>query len=367
MEPDMAKIVTVYTRRPYELVNMSYIRWYKISEALALLGHEVDIATEEFIMRGWWRKRSPTPMGGNLRRVPLSGVRWSDYDVVKTLYAEGFKNLEMYGGTDHPFIISRLGTVVGAQDMEGIYYIGERRKQTYSVLEKISRRSKYVAVTTVQARELWTTNFGPRDNILIVPGAVDRTVPPPKKDPYPQGDKKRCIFAGNLFSRKYAPEANTVLTDKLNRLGECLSGGGVGLYVLGPGDVGRLDRRHVTYLGVQPYKETWDYLHFADVGVEIVKAGKFMHNNESSKMYHYLRAGLPVVSEGGLPNVDMIRETGLGFVVESGNLESMAQKIEEAAGRDWDSDYAVDYILNNHTWEKRAGVYDRIIREDFGK
>ncbi|MGH7799591.1 MAG: hypothetical protein ACREOW_03055, partial [Thermodesulfobacteriota bacterium] len=108
----MAKIVTVYTSRHHKLISMSYISWYKISEALARLGHQVDIATNEFSRWSFWRRKSPILMGQNLRRVPLSKVRWSGYDVVKTLYGEGFDNLEMYGGIDHPFIISRFGTVV---------------------------------------------------------------------------------------------------------------------------------------------------------------------------------------------------------------------------------------------------------------
>lgn len=45
----MARIVTVYEdgRRPFVPTDMSYVRWYKISAALAALGHEVDIATRE--------------------------------------------------------------------------------------------------------------------------------------------------------------------------------------------------------------------------------------------------------------------------------------------------------------------------------
>jgi glycosyltransferase involved in cell wall biosynthesis len=135
--------------------------------------------------------------------------------------------------------------------------------------------------------------------------------------------------------------------------------------VIGPGDAGRLDRRYVKYLGVIPYEGTWDYLHFAHVGVELVKGEKFMHNNESSKVYHYLRAGLPVVSEEGLPNNDLIEKARLGFVVKNSDLELMAQKIEEAAHSNWDRTYAINYILDNHTWDKRAEIYDKIIKEHF--
>jgi hypothetical protein len=115
---------------------------------------------------------------------------------------------------------------------------------------------------------------------------ADRLVQPSSEDPYPREQKKRCIFAGNLFSRNYAPEANTILIDKLNKLAKFLSSSGVRLYVVGPGDAGQLSKVYVTYLGVVPYEETWDYLHFAHVGIELVKGTRFMHNNESRKISH---------------------------------------------------------------------------------
>ena len=143
-----------------------------------------------------------------------------------------------------------------------------------------------------------------------------------------------------------------------------LSERGARLYILGPGDVRRLDERYATYLGFFSYEKTWDFFHFAQVGV-VVSAGKFMHNNESSKIYHYLRAGLPAVSESGFPNDNIINESKLGFVVENGNLELMAQKIEEAANKDRNREFAIKYILDNHTWDKRAEIYDKVIKEDF--
>jgi glycosyltransferase involved in cell wall biosynthesis len=339
---------------------MSYIRWLKISEALARRGHKVDIATNDSILE---QKNSPIPMGQNLRRILLPKVRWGDYDVVKTLFHVGFDTLETYGGKDHPFIISKLGSVVGPIDMDGVYFYGRKREQLYLTQKKINQTSKYITVLNASAKELWTTCLGPRDNILIVPGGVDRYVLPPSKNPYPKEKHPRCIFAGHVYSKHSQPEANTVIINKLNELGRLLSDLGARLYMLGSGDVQKLDERYVTYLGVAPYEEAWNYFHFADVGV-VVAAGQFMHNNESSKIYHYLRVGLPVVSEAGFPNDNVVIESRLGFVVQNGNLELMAQKIEEAAYKDWDRDYAINYILENHTWDKRVEIYDRIMNED---
>lgn len=358
----MAKIVTVYNawRRGFEPADMSYIRWLKISEALAGRGHHVDIATNE---PGWWARWSPIAMTENLRRVPISGVKWKDYHVVKTLFHIGFDTLEAYGGHEHPFIISKLGSVVASEDMEGVYFYGNVRKHLYATQEKINRASRYITVLSRPAKELWRAGFDGNQDVLIVQGGVDANIPPPARDPYPERKGIRCLFAGHVYTRHSQPEVNRVLITKLNRLGKLLAGPGGRLYMLGSGDVRRLDENYVTYLGTTPYRKSWDYFHFADVGI-VVSAG-IHHNNESSKIYHYLRAGLPVVSEAGFPNDNVVAEARLGFVIENGNLGLMAEKIEEAAHKNWDRDHAVAYILNNHTWDKRVEVYDTILKSHF--
>jgi glycosyltransferase involved in cell wall biosynthesis len=120
----------------------------------------------------------------------------------------------------------------------------------------------------------------------------------------------------------------------------------------------------VTYLGSASYDESWQALHFADVGI-VVSAGPFMHNNESTKIYHYLRAGLPVVSESGFPNDHVVTSSGLGFLVENEDMEEMAERVAEAASAVWDRNAAIEYILDHHTWDRRAAVYDQVLRDEF--
>ena len=369
----MARIITLYVKSPKERdhrhqslvpVNMAYIRWFKISEGLARLGHNVDMAMPDQIKI--WPRDSEHFNGQKVGRVPLSEVRWDQYDVVKTLFHKGFETLEAYGGTDHPFIISKLGSVVGPQDLDGIYFYGKTREQLYATQERINRTSKYVTVISESAKSLWTDCFGPREDILVVPGAADHFIPPPRRDPYPNvGHQKKILFAGNVY-RVEQPEANEVLIAKLNRLGKLLAEYNARLYMIGSGDVSRLDERYVTHLGAIPYLEAWDYFHYADIGV-VVAPGSFHHNNESTKIYHYLRVGLPVVSEAGFPNDQIVVESKLGFVVESGNLELMARKVVEALHKDWDREHAISFILNNHTWDKRAESYDKIFKEDLSQ
>jgi glycosyltransferase involved in cell wall biosynthesis len=355
----VARIVTVYRdqRGIFEPVEMGAIRWLRISEALARRGHSVDMAMHETFPQSVGASR-----GLKLRAVPLRDVRWDDYDVVKTLFDLGFQTLERYGGAGHPFIISKLGSVVDARDREGIYFYGAYREELYATQERINASSRYVTLLSEGAMKLWTDLFGPKQNLLLVPGAADRHIPALRDDPFPAGSHRRILFAGNVYTREYQAEANDVLVAKLNQLGKLLRDRGCRLYMIGAGDVSRLDSGCVTYLGSVLHEEAWNFLGHADVGV-VVSAGTFMHNNESTKVYHYLRAGLPVVSESGFPNDYVVRQSGLGFVTDSGDMRAMAQRIEDALGATWDRAAAVDYIIENHTWDTRAGVYDRLLEE----
>jgi len=203
----MARIVTVYNteRSARTWATCPISAGSGISAALARLGHEVDIATAEFKFRcggpSW-------EMGPGLRRVPISAVRWQAYDVVKTLFHQGFTTLERFGGGQHPFIIAKLGSVVGPTDMNGIYFYGRTRRRLFAVQRRIAATARHVTLLSVPARDLWVQCHGARDNVLLVPGAVDRDVPEPGPDPYDNAPHPRYVFSGNLYSARTQPEAN---------------------------------------------------------------------------------------------------------------------------------------------------------------
>ena len=366
----MARVVSVYRGdlRAFRVHDASYLRWLKVAEALARQGHEVDLATleprprlERPLRRALglpWSAR----MAPRLRRIPLDDVEWDGYDAIKTCFHRGFETLERRGGAGHPFIIAKLGSVVAAEDRPGIYFYGELREWLWKVQCRIAERARYVTVLSEQARDLWRESFGRDDNVLLVPGGVDAHIVDDGRDPFPRDERRRCLFAGNLYTRKTQPEAHAVLVAKMNELGSRIAEHGARLYHLGTGDTTALDPRHVTVLGAVDYERSWAYLLHADVGV-VLSAGAFMHNNESTKIYHYLRAGLPVVSESGFPNDHVVEESGLGFVVESGRLDLFAAAIAEALGREWDREAAVRYVLDRHGWDRRCEIYRDLLGE----
>ena len=357
----MARIVTVYNGKPspFRPVDMSYIRWLKMSEALARRGHEVDIATNE---SGFWRRRFPLRVGERLRRVPLDRVRWERYDAVKTLFHLGFQALAARGGADHPLILSKLGSVVGASDQPGVYFTGSERERLFETQRRIAERARCVTVLTEASAERWRAAHGPGSRLLLVPGAAPAELPPEGRDPYPTAERPRCLFAGNIYDEWSQAEAHGRLVEKLNGLGARLRRAGVGLYFLGRGDTSRLAPGAVTSLGAVTYDESWDYLRRADVGV-VLALGDRPNDNESTKIYHYLRVGLPTICEAGFPNEGLPAEAGLGGVTPNGDLDALAEAAAEAARKEWDRRAAIDLILRRHTWDVRAGVYDAVLRQ----
>jgi glycosyltransferase involved in cell wall biosynthesis len=357
----MARLVSVYRadRRRFRLEDASYIRWLKVAEALARQGHRVDLAALE--PRGLLL-RSAVEMGPRLRRVPLDGVDWNAYDVVKTCFHRGFETLERRGGAGHPFIIAKLGSVVAAQDREGIYFYGKQRERLWRLQCRIAERARWVTVLSEPARELWRSCFGRDDNVLLVPGGVDREIDESGADPFPRAAPRRCLFAGNLYGRSAQPEAHAVLIAKMNELGRRVAAFGARLYHVGTGDTDQLDPRWVHSFGAVTYQRSWAFLLHADLGV-VLSAGAFMHNNESTKIYHYLRAGLPIVSEAGFPNDNVVHESGLGLVIESGRLDLFAAAVEDALARRWDRDAGRRYVLDHHTWDRRCEVYRDLLAE----
>jgi len=354
------RIAVVFRKQRLDTIkatDMAVIRWLRMSQALARAGFEVDVVVDA--------PNGAAQKSQNLRYVTNARVRWEDYDVVKTLFHSGFDALCSYGGDAHPFIISKLGSVVGHRDdVDGVHFFGRERRELFETQLKISERSAYVTVLTQPSRDLWVREHGGGDRSLFVPTGVDRVLPDPGPNPYRGFDEKIAVYIGNLYRDRQA-EVNRLWQSKLNALGHRLKARGVRLCVIGDGDAGLLDSRCVTYLGAVDHARIWDYHYFAHVGI-VLAQGDVQHN-ESSKIYYYLRAGLPVVSERPVPNNHLIETTGFGYVSEFGDTVMMSDMIARTALRTWDSADTVQYMLDHHTWDARASYYRRLIRRDLSR
>lgn len=354
----MARIATVcspFYRAPIEPCTMDAVRWMRISEAFANVGHDVDIVVA-----------GPVPeqaVSENLRYVSADEVRWDDYDVVKTLFHRGFDFLEELGGSDHPFIISKLGSVVGSHDdVPGVYFFDDVRARLFATQEKIARKSRRITILTEESAQLWTEEHGRAEDVLLVPTGVDRKLPPILGNPYADFDGKIVVYIGNLYlTASGQRKVNVLWQTRLNSIGRALAVKGIRLVVIGPGETDLLDPSAVTYLGPVPNEKIYAYKHHADAGL-VLAQGTVQHN-ESSKMYEYIRSGLPVVSEQPVPNNWLIHESGLGSVAGFMDDAHATELLEQAVEFEWNRTAAIDYMLENHTWDRRVSAYDVIINE----
>jgi hypothetical protein len=209
---------------------------------------------------------------------------------------------------------------------------------------------------------LWVETFGDKGNLLLVPGAAERNIPAPRANPFSCFSERVVLYAGHIYDGSQ-PEINRLWQQRLNSIGRLLRKRRIRLCFIGTGNTECLDPKSVTYLGAVEYERIWDYHYFANVGLALAQ-GPVQHN-ESTKIYYYLRTGLPAVSESSIPNNHLIEDAGLGFVADYGGDHGLSEMVEAAIFRSWDRDHAMRYILTNHTWDKRGLIYQALLQREF--
>ena len=335
---------------------MANIRWIRVSEGLADLGFSVDMIVDTPDVLG-------TPRAG-LRHVSPAAVDWSSYHVVKTLYPRGFQTLMDTGGVAHPFILARVGAVVGpSDDTPGVYFHGKEREDLWEAQQAMRERARAVSLLTQASRTLWQAHSKRQLPVLMVPTGVDRTIPAPGSNPFAGSTLRNAVYVGNIY-RKNQRELNLYWQERLNTLGARLLGRGIRLHFVGQGRTDILDTRVVTNVGPIQHDAVWDYLYHADVGVVLARGA--VQHDEASKLYYYLRAGLPAVSETPVPNNHLITDSGVGLIAPHGDDDGVAEMIEAAARRRWDTRAAREYVLAHHTWDQRVAVYEHLLATEFG-
>ena len=349
------RIAALYRIDPIEETpehDAAVLWWKRVAQGLAARGNSVDLIAGE--------QGLPRALAARLRVVPYPVARWRDYDAILTFFDRGFTNLMRFGGAPHPHIVSNLGSVVGASDdVPGVYFFGERRKWLYGVQAQIATVARFVNVLTQPSRDLFVRQHGRVEDVVIIPQGVDRHVPKKRYDPFDSSGEKIVVYVGSIYGARQK-EMNLIWQARLNSLGRELRKLKMRLCLIGPGDTERLDPEAVTYLGPVDHTKVWDYQYFAAAGV-VLAQGAVQHN-ESTKLYHYLRAGLPVVSEAPVPNNHVLEHAGLGFVSSYGDDRTLAELLADAGGRRWNRKEAMRHMQQHHSWDLRIPQIEALCR-----
>lgn len=86
-----------------------------------------------------------------------------------------------------------------------------------------------------------------------------------------------------------------------------------------------------------------------------------VQDNESSKIYYYLRTGMPVICEEPVPNISLIEETGCGAVVPYDDVEAMSAAAAEMVSAKRDVKLIAQHMIAQHSWDARAALYDQVL------
>jgi hypothetical protein len=351
-----ARIACVYgTNRPDDIAPaMDHIRFRRMAEALARRGHQVDVLMDV---------PEPVDVAQNLRYIPYRSADFAAYDVIKTSFHRGFQNLQKWGGGDHPFIVSKLGSVVGSGPVPGVHFFGSVREGLYEIQLQVAAHSRYVTVLTDESARLWRNEHGDDPPLLMVPTGVDAVLPPLGLNPYlARGIAEPVVlFAGHVYDRDKQGEVNAIWQDRLNRLGSALKPHGLRLVAMGSGLVDRLDPELVLHVGQIDAAEFWDWQRHASVGVVVAHGA--VQDNESSKIYYYLRTALPIVCERPVPNAWLIEQMGCGRLVDLDDMEGMAQAAADLVRKPPDTTGLPERMARDFSWDARAALYDQVIAE----
>jgi hypothetical protein len=352
------KIACVHTMRNLSgevLGAMNVIRFLRMSEALARRGHRVDLVLKE--------PSADLPVADRIGKVASSRVQWEDYDVVKTCFHSGFAALTAWNGDDHPFILSNLGSVVGATDADGVYFYGTVREDLWTIQQRLAARSRYVSLLTQPNADLYREMHGDAEGLLRVPAGVDAEVPGPSVNPYAALGITRpvALYAGNIYTRDRQAEMNLFWQERLNALGRALDRRGIQFVVMGLGAIDHLDPACVVHVGVIDFRAFWNWQWHASVGI-VLAQGAVQHN-ESSKIYYYLRTGLPVACEASVPNAWLVSHTGHGAVVDydADDIVNLAEAATQLARRPPEMNGLIPYMIAEHSWDARAAVYASVL------
>ena len=186
--------------------------------------------------------------------------------------------------------------------------------------------------------------------VLLIPTGTEDILPPPGPNPYTARGitEPVVLFAGNVYLRKHQAEVNLIWQDRLNRLGRSLRARGIRLVAMGSGEIDRLDPGAVTHVGQIDARDAWDWQRHAGAGV--VLAHGEVQDNESSKVYYYLRTALPVVCERPVPNAKLIEQMGCGRLVDLDDMEAMAAACADLIAHPPEARGLPERMVREHSW-----------------
>ena len=329
----------------------------------------IDLIRLKAILGGLIRKGieteilAPVPhegvMGGLIPVRPLSHIMKGHYDSIKTSYHFSIELIRDYEGP----IVSRIVRVV--DDL-----LPERdekwRERLLGCQQQISQRSSVLVLNNLENKRRWQLFYGHSLPIILVPTGCPLQIPQPRKNPF-NGKERIILFLGSIAAPRMISMMNTLAARLEGTAGVHIVGSNkVHWYDAGDG----CDAIHPSIIqhGEIPEEDIWDYIFHADMGLALA-TGPHVFDNDLSKIYNYLRGGLPVLSETPVPNNDMIDQTGLGKIFRFGDMEDLidgALSLLKNPPTRERRNAAMALMAAEHSWERRVDIYEHLFNNPTG-
>ncbi|MFM8560101.1 MAG: hypothetical protein ACKOC6_10980 [bacterium] len=346
----MKRIALAYSANPTRAIQgMDMIRWVAMGHRLRRLDYKVRLVTD--------RRRGVD----RLDRIHLTSadrMDWSECDAIKVCYQASIELVP-----EHPHIIARMCRVV---DEEFPRRDDHRRAEMLRQQELFAERAAVVSFNDEVNARRWRERYGAHQRILIVPTGCPEWLPKEVSNPYAPGERV-VLFMGALTSHRFPGALNGLA----RRLREAAPD--VRVHVLGKdslkhyaGESEPLDLSLVTLHEPVDEERTWDYVLHAGVGVGFAPS-EHEFESELSKLYYYLRGGLPIVTESTVPNRTLVAETGHGAIAAYDDLDDFAHRVLEALRLPARDERVMRHMAEHHSWLARARVYDAVLRERWGE
>jgi hypothetical protein len=115
--------------------------------------------------------------------------------------------------------------------------------------------------------------------------------------------------------------------------------------------------------GELPEHEVWDYVRNAHVGLALA-TGPHPFDNDMSKIFTYLRGGLPVLSEEPIVNNRLVRQTGYGKTFTYGDLDELVFQAVQLLEKPplAERERVMQFMVSEHSWERRVDTYVELFR-----
>ena len=341
------KIAIVFHKDPFKPANgMDLVRLRAISGGLIRQGLDVDVV-------------SPMNKEGTLNGfIPVRPVsvlnQKGRYDVVKTSYHYSIKLVGAYDGP----VLSRIVRVVD-------HILPERdepfRGELLECQKLIRERATALVLNNTENETRWRALYGQKPPVVLIPNGCPVEIPASRENPF-DPEEPAILFLGSLAAPR--------MIDMINKAAERLQGkvkfhlvglNKCGLY--GGGDTCFPNRLIVDH-GEMPENEVWNYIQHADIGLALA-TGPHAFDNDVSKIFNYLRGGLPVLTEDPILTNKLVKQTGLGKIFMYGNVDDLisnALELLDNPMKQKKKEAVMKFMIEHHSWEKRVKDYALFLR-----